>query len=212
MRSLCASCLASQFQGAHIRHLDDGLDIQQASCKGHGGRDSAAALQVFQGVNGTHDPDLCPKDIQTLGNFARSHAHVHQIQCRLRQNADADGGVEAVYYADLSMEVFRGDQGALVSTGETRGQGDAHRLVVLFQDLFKHRLISIGGDLAGGGKVLRSGQQAIEIVGGKLHPVDIFLIPKADHHVHTFNSCSGFRRKVCGGIHNDFYAHFVSSL
>ena len=193
-------------------HGDHRFDGQQSAHQSHGGGDSAAPLEILQGVQQGHQANILFLPLQLSGDGGGVQPLVQQVQSPPHQNLLADGGVFTVHHKDTARELLRRDAGALAGAGEFGGQHDGHHVLPLVHGPAKG-LLKLGGvNLAGGGQGIPLNELLVELAVGQVHAVQELLLPKGHGHGQDCNLRAAGLGKVGGGIGNNAYLHSGSSI
>ena len=195
---------AQHFDSA-VFDADHGLDVQQSSGKGHGGRDPSALFQIFQSIQHGNQTDLFPLLKQLPCDFLGIQTFFRLFQGILDQNGTAQCDGTAVHHMNFAGIVSRGNDGALVCAGKLGRTGDADHLMTRSHRLFKSFGKNTRIGLAGGGQFVALHQHFIKHFAVDGHTVDKLPVSEADGQGDDLHLRRSFGQQICCGIHNDFY-------
>ena len=169
----------------HDIAIDDahhGLDGEHAAHEGRRPGDAAAAAQVLQRVQGSHEPDVLLLLVEAVGDVGGGKPLVAQGPGALGEDTLADGGDLAVDHEDRLLERRRGDAGALVGAGDVAGKRDADDLVARIDGLLEEVLEHHGRDLARAGQLVGFYEALEELLPRKIDALGELLGAERDGH------------------------------
>ena len=136
--------------------------------------DSAALVEVFQGVDAGIEGDPAADRIQGLHNGSCIQTLVPQLCGVFQQKPLAAGGVGTVIdMAQRAIHQIAGHHRVLIGAAELGGEGDIEDLFSLVPGVLEQIHEDLGGRLGGLGQLPGMKQQFVELVLGQ---IDIFLV------------------------------------